>query len=46
MLGGRQVRIDVREPGQEETETEAQPEEHPLYRSTRAHTQADSRSGT
>ena len=51
MLGARQVQIDVREPAQQEVETqeeetEAQPEEQPLQRLTLARTQAASRSGT
>ena len=50
MLGGRQVRIDIREPAQEEPEaqeeTEAQPEEQPLRRLTCTRTQAASRFGT
>ena len=54
MLGGQRVRIAVREPAQEDPETkteaegptEAQLQEQPLRRSTRAHTQAIPRTGT
>jgi len=56
MLGGQRVRINVTEPGQEELETEAkaqveglaevQQEEQSLRRSTCAHTQAASKTGT
>ena len=58
MLGDQRIRIAVREPAQEdpdtETETEAQAEgpteaqqqEEPLRRSTRARTQAIPRTGT
>ena len=58
MLGGQRVRIAVREPAQEDLDTEteveaqaegpieAQQQEQPLRRSTRARTQAIPRTGT
>jgi len=58
MIGGQRVRINVRDPAQEdpdkETEAEAKAEgsieghqqEQPLWRSTRTRTQATPRTGT
>ena len=56
MLGGQRVRITVRDPAQEVPDTEAEPQaegpteaqqqEQPLRRSTRARTQAIPRTGT